>query len=117
MDEIFYVDNNNQLHNKKQTLKDNIVATLKITNLFIGKIPTNKELDEIDTIIDNDNLIVAIFPIFKYKNETYCFNDTLLSIPEIKDKLNNNLVFIYSIPNDYHGDIIKFRTIIKPINK
>jgi hypothetical protein len=120
---IYYLDEDNMsyvIDNKKEVLEKNIIFTLtKSTEMFNGRIPKKEDVDEIDSIIDNDNLYVALLPIIKFDGDTYSFSeniDSCLSVSEIKEKLNNNVVIIFTIPNNYHGDVVKFRTIIKPIN-
>ena len=120
MENLIINDDNHAyvLDNKKEALKENITATLKGDTIFYGKIPSNKEFDKIDSIIDNDNLIVVTLPIFKYNGNVYSIPDKVencLSVSEISEKIKDNIVFIYTLMNNNFSNDLKYRVLIKEI--
>lgn len=85
---------------KMRILNANIVDTISNCNISNNRIQFFKrgfpDLSKIYNLLHNENLLVILLPICKYKNKTYCVAPLTLS--EITENLNNNKeILIYSI--------------------
>lgn len=101
---------------KVSTFIDDLKHTIKTVDHIDNNIDST--ILDVIKLLENNNLMVAKLPIFKYDDITYVVDDEPLSVDEIASKLEDGLeIILYGVQNieDSHNGKYLFRN--KIINK